>query len=69
MIQDTLDDPDGYEMLRAGMPMPLGGVAEPEAVGRAFAFLTDATTMAITGQILFVDAGAEAVLRGDDIWP
>jgi NAD(P)-dependent dehydrogenase (short-subunit alcohol dehydrogenase family) len=69
MIQDTLDDPEGFEMVRAGMPMPLGGVAEPEAVGRAFAFLTDSTTLAITGQILFVDAGAESVLRGDDIWP
>jgi NAD(P)-dependent dehydrogenase (short-subunit alcohol dehydrogenase family) len=68
MISATLDDPEGFEMVKAGMPMPLGGVAEPEAVGRAFEYLTNATTMAVTGQVLFVDAGAESVLRGDDIW-
>jgi NAD(P)-dependent dehydrogenase (short-subunit alcohol dehydrogenase family) len=68
MTAPVLDDPGSAELLHAATPMPLGGVAEPDVVARTYAFLTDAATTTITGQVLFVDGGAECVIRGDDVW-
>ena len=68
MTQSLLDDPVGVEMLRTGAPMPFGGHAQPEQVAPILAFLTSPENTLITGQMLFTDGGAEAVLRGDDIW-
>lgn len=68
MTEPILADPRGAELLEAATPMPFGGVAAPAAIAHAFAFLTRAETAALTGQVLFVDGGAEGVLRGDDVW-
>jgi NAD(P)-dependent dehydrogenase (short-subunit alcohol dehydrogenase family) len=68
MIQHLLDDPASVEMLSAGAPMPFGGHAEPEQVAPVLAFLTSPENTLVTGQVLFTDGGAEAVIRGDDIW-
>jgi NAD(P)-dependent dehydrogenase (short-subunit alcohol dehydrogenase family) len=68
MTQPILDDPALAEMLTAATPMPYGGVAEPEAVARVIDFLAAAETTGITGQVLFIDGGADCVLRGPDIW-
>ncbi|HEY4332323.1 MAG TPA: SDR family oxidoreductase, partial [Ilumatobacteraceae bacterium] len=68
MIQHLLDDPASVEMLSAGAPMPFGGHAEPEHVAPVLAFLTSPENTLVTGQVLFTDGGAEAVIRGDDIW-
>lgn len=68
MIQALLDDPAGIEMLDSGVPMPLSGHARPEQIVPALTFLTSAANTLITGQVLFVDGGADALIRGDDIW-
>jgi NAD(P)-dependent dehydrogenase (short-subunit alcohol dehydrogenase family) len=68
MIQDLLDDPAGLAMIDSGVPMPLSGHAKPEQVAPVLAFLTSAENTLITGQVLFVDGGADALIRGDDIW-
>jgi NAD(P)-dependent dehydrogenase (short-subunit alcohol dehydrogenase family) len=49
-------------------PMPLGGPGSPEHVAALLAFLTSPENARVTGQVIFVDGGAEAVLRGEDIW-
>ncbi len=56
-------------MLQEMLPMPYGGIAEPDAVARLIAFLVSPDTTTITGQVVFVDGGADCVLRGDDVWP
>ncbi|MFZ3566739.1 SDR family oxidoreductase [Streptomyces sp. BH097] len=48
------------------VPMPLNGHAEPEVIARALRWLTSAENSHVTGQVLYVDGGAEAVLRGPD---
>ncbi|MFF2732445.1 SDR family oxidoreductase [Streptomyces sp. NPDC058008] len=48
------------------VPMPLNGPAEPEVVARALRWLTGVENTHVTGQVLYVDGGAEAVLRGPD---
>ena len=57
------------DMFDASVPMPFGGYGRPESVARVIAFLAAAESDMITGQVLFVDGGADAVNRGEDIWP
>ncbi|MCU1391678.1 MAG: putative short chain dehydrogenase [Ilumatobacteraceae bacterium] len=68
MIQELLDDPAGVEMIDSGVPMPLSGHAKPAQIAPVLAFLTSEENTLITGQMLFVDGGAEAIIRGDDLW-
>ena len=68
MIQELLDDPAGIEMLDSGVPMPLSGHAQPAQIAPVLAFLTSVENTLVTGQVLFVDGGADALIRGDDIW-
>ena len=56
------------ELLLAATPMPLGGVAEPDAVAHVIEFLTSPDTFAVSGQVLFVDGAGECTMRGDDVW-
>jgi NAD(P)-dependent dehydrogenase (short-subunit alcohol dehydrogenase family) len=62
----------GHEKLRAlaeeAVPMPYGGPAGPEDVAAVISFLAAASTRRVTGQVLFVDGGADVSLRGDAIW-
>ncbi|MER6632198.1 SDR family oxidoreductase [Streptomyces sp. NPDC000987] len=48
------------------VPMPLHGHAEPEVIARALRWLTSEENTHVTGQVLYVDGGAEVVLRGPD---
>jgi NAD(P)-dependent dehydrogenase (short-subunit alcohol dehydrogenase family) len=55
-------------LMAEAVPMPFGGHARPEHVAELIAFLAAPTTARLTGQVVFMDGGADAVLRGDDIW-
>lgn len=68
MTQPLLAESGSRESLLASVPMPLGGVAEPSDIARVIAFLCSPDTVAIAGQLLFVDGGAECVRRRDIIW-
>lgn len=68
MTEPILADPGGRALLEAATPMPYGGVVDADVIARAVAFLADPATCAVTGQVLFVDGGADCVLRGDDVW-
>ena len=59
--------PGGTYLVNA-VPMPLGGIAEPGAVATVLAFLTSEKLQSVTGQVLFVDGGADCVTRGDDVF-
>jgi len=68
MTEPLLADPGAAAMLTDSLPMPYGGVADPSAVAHILAFLVSPDTTTITGQIVFIDGGADCVLRGDDVW-
>jgi NAD(P)-dependent dehydrogenase (short-subunit alcohol dehydrogenase family) len=68
MTQPLLDDAAMHELMDAAVPMPYGGYCEPAHVARLIDFLASADTQRITGQVVFIDGGADTVLRGDDIW-
>lgn len=60
--------PEEQAALSAGRPMPLGGLAEAAEVAAAIGWFLREDNTKVTGQILFVDGGGEALLRGDEPW-
>lgn len=68
MTEPLLADAGMRALMADAVPMPYGGHARPEHVAEVIAFLAAAETLRVTGQVVFVDGGADATLRGDDIW-
>ena len=64
----VLADEVGAAYVDAAVPMPFGGHARPEELAPLLEFLTGPDCLHVTGQVLFVDGGADAVLMGDDVW-
>lgn len=48
------------------VPMPLNGYAGPEVIAKALAWFISEDNTHATGQLLFVDGGAEAITRGPE---
>ena len=69
MTQPLFDVPGGEELMFAATPMPLRGPGTPEEVAALLCWLASAENTLCTGQVIFADGGADAVVRGDDIWP
>jgi NAD(P)-dependent dehydrogenase (short-subunit alcohol dehydrogenase family) len=68
MTEGMLGDDRMRSMMDTAVPMPFGGYAEPTDVAEVMAFLTSPDVKRVCGQVIFVDGGADAVLRGEDIW-
>jgi NAD(P)-dependent dehydrogenase (short-subunit alcohol dehydrogenase family) len=68
MTEPLFADEGMRALMADAVPMPYGGHARPEHVAELIAFLAAPATARLTGQVVFVDGGADAVLRGDDIW-
>lgn len=60
------------EEARAGLlqmvPMPLNGIAEAGVVANLLAWLVSEENSHLCGQVIFVDGGSDAVIRGDSTW-
>ncbi|MGF7123063.1 SDR family oxidoreductase [Rhodococcus sp. BE178] len=68
MIQAMLDTPAGLAAIDGAVPMPLHGHARPEQIAPLLSWLVSPKNSHVTGQVVFVDGGADAVLRGDSAW-
>ncbi len=68
MTQYRLDDERRASALAKTVPMPLHGPGEPDHVASLLCWLVGTENELVTGQIVFVDGGADAVVRGDDVW-
>lgn len=68
MTADLLAAEGGTEMVDAAVPMPLHGHAEADHIAPLLEFLTSEGNTHVTGQVVFIDGGADAVLRGDGTW-
>ncbi|GAB2507881.1 SDR family oxidoreductase [Paramicrobacterium agarici] len=68
MTAELLSTPEGRQMVDANVPMPLNGHSEPVVIARLLAWLTSDENSHVTGQTIYIDGGADASLRGDDIW-
>ncbi|MDO5745797.1 MAG: SDR family oxidoreductase [Micrococcaceae bacterium] len=68
MTAELLSTPEGREMTDSHVPMPLNYHSEPIVLARLLAWLTSEENTHVTGQTIYADGGADASLRGDDIW-
>ncbi|WP_052866603.1 SDR family oxidoreductase [Streptomyces niger] len=63
MTEGLLADPDLRKVVDTSVPMPLNGHARAEQIAPLLAWLTSPENTHVTGQLLFVDGGAEALLH------
>ncbi|MEU4067031.1 SDR family oxidoreductase [Streptomyces wedmorensis] len=68
LTRPLLDDPEMRVLVERSVPMPLHGHARPEQIAPLIAWLTSRENTLVTGQVVFADGGADAVLRGDTTW-
>lgn len=68
MTEGLLSDPERVKMVDASVPMPLNYHQKPESIAEVLLFLTSPANTHMAGQTIYVDGGADASLRGDDIW-
>jgi len=68
LLSRLFADPDKKRAIEAGSPMPLGGPFEPLAAAQLLAWLASEQNGHMTGQTIFIDGGADVVLRGDSTW-
>ncbi|NDZ78934.1 SDR family oxidoreductase [Streptomyces sp. SID10853] len=66
MSAALVDDERMLEVIRQAVPMPLNGHAAPEAVAHALGWLIAPENTHMTGQVVYVDGGAEVTLRGPE---
>lgn len=68
MSEDLFDNPAMRAAMDNAVPMPLNGYAGPEVVAEALVWQVSEANSHTTGQILYVDGGAEATLRGPEVF-
>lgn len=68
MTRELLATQAARDQVDAAVPMPLNHHAEAIVIARLLAWLTSEENTHVTGQTIYVDGGADASLRGDDIW-
>lgn len=68
LTAELLSTPEGLALVDLSVPMPLGGHAVADDVAPLLVFLTSAVNTHVCGQVIFIDGGADAVMRGDATW-
>ncbi|MEU8782309.1 SDR family oxidoreductase [Streptomyces sp. NPDC048637] len=68
MTEPMLASPDVRKIVDQTVPMPLHGHAQPAQIAPLLTWLTSPENELVTGQVVFIDGGADAVLRGDGTW-
>ncbi|HSG79928.1 MAG TPA: SDR family oxidoreductase [Acidimicrobiia bacterium] len=68
MTQRLLANESSRAWMDADVPMPLGGHATPEQIAEVLVWLAGPENSIVTGQVLYADGGADATVRGDDVW-
>lgn len=61
----VLDDPATRATVRAAMPQPLGFPGAVEPVASLLAWMVGPDNSFVSGQVVFADGGADAILRGE----
>ncbi|WBU37577.1 SDR family oxidoreductase [Homoserinibacter sp. YIM 151385] len=68
MTKAALETPEGRAALDAGAPSPLNGpAAPPSAPAKLLAWLASEENTHVTGQVIFIDGGAESIRRPDAV--
>jgi NAD(P)-dependent dehydrogenase (short-subunit alcohol dehydrogenase family) len=68
MTADLTASEEARKAVLQMVPMPLNGIFEPRDVGYLLAWLTSEENAHLCGQVVFIDGGSDAVIRGDSTW-
>lgn len=68
MTQALIETEEARRSLLEMVPMPLNGIFEPRDVAYLLAWLTSEENAHLCGQVVFIDGGSDAVIRGDSTW-
>ncbi|WP_125099050.1 SDR family oxidoreductase [Leucobacter chromiireducens] len=68
MTQELLASEEGRALVDRSVPMPLNSHQPPESIANLLIWLTSEQNTHCCGQTIYCDGGADAVLRGDDVW-
>lgn len=66
MTAALFEDEAMKKVMDRAVPMPLNGYSSPEVIAKALAWFISEDNTHATGQVLFVDGGAEAITRGPE---
>lgn len=66
MTEGLFEDEAMKAVMDRAVPMPLNGYSGPEVIAKALAWFVSVDNTHATGQVLFVDGGAEAINRGSE---
>ncbi|MFF8818657.1 SDR family oxidoreductase [Leucobacter sp. NPDC015123] len=68
MTEELLATVEGRAMVDSAVPMPLNSHQPAQSIADVLVWLTDEQNTHMAGQVIYCDGGADATLRGDDIW-
>ncbi|WP_458041965.1 MULTISPECIES: SDR family oxidoreductase [Bacteria] len=68
MTADLTATAEARDALLQMVPMPLNGIFEPRDVAYLLAWLTSEENAHLCGQVVFIDGGSDAIIRGDSTW-
>jgi NAD(P)-dependent dehydrogenase (short-subunit alcohol dehydrogenase family) len=68
MTADFTATEEGRAQLAQMVPMPLNGFFEPRDAAELLGWLTSEANGHLCGQIIYIDGGSDAVMRGDSVW-
>lgn len=68
MIGRMIATAESRATIDAMVPMPLNYYLKPRQVAYLLAWLTSQENTHTTGQTIYIDGGADATIRGDNIW-
>lgn len=68
MSAPLFEDERMFKAMNDAVPMPLNGYADPEVIADALRWLVSPANSHMTGQIIYLDGGAEATLRGPAVF-
>lgn len=68
MTEGLLSTTEGAAIADAAVPMPLNYHQPAQSIADLLIWLTSAENTHCAGQTIYCDGGADATLRGDDVW-
>ncbi len=68
MVADMIATEEARAALDSQVPMPCNYYLEPEDAAHLLIWLAGVENSHVTGQVIYIDGGSDAALRGENIW-
>jgi NAD(P)-dependent dehydrogenase (short-subunit alcohol dehydrogenase family) len=68
MVADMIATEEARAALDAQVPMPCNYYLEPEDAAHLLIWLASVENSHVTGQVIYIDGGSDAAIRGENVW-